>query len=200
MENQVNFIISYWVAVDGPEHGCFERIFHNKPGRAHSGAKAWYDRVTNGKIQDLTNQWVGDNDYSMVLPYGTIEKLIGRKLTWKDEPVEIKIDLDEYGPKKIYKKQTKDENSYLFEPDGMVKEIKPINGSEFSLQECYDLIGCTTIETYNVGDILIVCDEEGRLKHKEWNYPVMEFLKNQGYKHFPEFVGNCMLIKSSQLI
>lgn len=29
--------------------------------------------------------------YSMwvVLPQGSIEKLIGRKLTWKDEPVEI---------------------------------------------------------------------------------------------------------------
>lgn len=31
----------------------------------------------------------GVEDVSIVLPTGTIEKLIGRKLTWQDEPVEI---------------------------------------------------------------------------------------------------------------
>ena len=28
-------------------------------------------------------------DYSIILPMGSIEKLIGRKLTWDDDPVEI---------------------------------------------------------------------------------------------------------------
>ena len=31
----------------------------------------------------------GVEDVSIKLPAGTIEKLIGRKLTWEDEPVEI---------------------------------------------------------------------------------------------------------------
>lgn len=31
----------------------------------------------------------GVEDVSIELPTGTIEKLIGRKLTWEDEPVEI---------------------------------------------------------------------------------------------------------------
>ena len=202
MENQnKDYIQSYWVAVDGPEYNCFERIFHNKPHRANSGAKLWFDSTTNGKIQKLSNQWVGDNDYSMILPYGTIEKLIGRKLTWKDEPVEIKIDLDNYGPKNIYKqvqKETK-EHSYLFKPDGTVLEIKPSNGKEFSIQECYDLIGCEVIGIYNINNRIILCDENGHLNHKEWNYPVMEFLKGHGFINIPEFVGNCMVIKSGQL-
>lgn len=31
-------------------------------------------------------------DFTVVLPKGTIKKLIGRDLTWEDEPVEIKED------------------------------------------------------------------------------------------------------------
>ena len=31
----------------------------------------------------------GVEDVSIVLPAGSIEKLIGRKLTWEDEPIEI---------------------------------------------------------------------------------------------------------------
>ncbi len=39
------------------------------------------------------NQWDYDIDADVVcveLPKGSIEKLIGRKLTWEDEPVELK--------------------------------------------------------------------------------------------------------------
>lgn len=190
-----NFIESYWVAVNGPEYECFEQIFHNKPIRANSGAKLWYDSKTNSEICRLAKNWIGDNDFSMILPQGTIEKLIGRKLTWKDEPVEIKIDLNNYGPK-----QNLDQNkSYLFETDGTIKEIQPKNSSDFTLQECYDLIGCELIETYNIGNKLLICDEEGNLKHKEFNYPITKYLFSLGFKNIPEFVGNCILIQSEQL-
>ena len=34
--------------------------------------------------------WVGDyDDIGVIMPTGTIELLLGRKLTWEDEPVEI---------------------------------------------------------------------------------------------------------------
>lgn len=36
------------------------------------------------------NYWDSYGDRDVVLPKGSIEKLIGRKLTWDDEPVELK--------------------------------------------------------------------------------------------------------------
>lgn len=91
-----SFKTSYWVAVNGDTHGAFEQMFHKKPCRAWSGADLWIDVKTNSGVQELAKEWIGDNDFSMILPKGTIEKLIGRKLTWKDDPVEIVIDLDNY--------------------------------------------------------------------------------------------------------
>lgn len=76
-----------------------------------------------------------------------------------------------------------------------------MNGSDFSLTECYDLIHCNLIETYNLDDMLIICDEEGRFDANNGvNYALIDYLTKQGYKDFPEFVGNCLLIKSSQLL
>ena len=59
-----------WLAVD--ENGD-ENIFDIKPDRAWSK----WDIPTN-------------HSWWIELPKGTIEKIIGRKLTWKDNPVEIK--------------------------------------------------------------------------------------------------------------
>lgn len=96
MSEHHDFIDSYWVAVDGPECGPFERMFHHKPVRAYSGADLWIDEKTKDEIQKHCDQWIGDNDYSMVLPKGTIKKLIGKDLTWDDEPVKIEINLSKY--------------------------------------------------------------------------------------------------------
>ena len=44
-------------------------------------------------IRDLwVNRWdiITDDTWWINLPNGTIEKIIGRKLTWEDNPVEIK--------------------------------------------------------------------------------------------------------------
>ena len=37
----------------------------------------------------INDCWIGDGSY-VILPKGTIKKLIGRELTWNDEPVKIK--------------------------------------------------------------------------------------------------------------
>jgi len=52
-----------------------EKIFKDKPSVEH-------------------NRWVGQTLFSdkIVLPEGTIKKIIGRDLTFLDEPVEIKED------------------------------------------------------------------------------------------------------------
>lgn len=51
-------------------------------------------RYTKNQSNKWCNGWSNDtNDFlpfdGMILPKDSIEKLIGRKLTWQDEPVEI---------------------------------------------------------------------------------------------------------------
>ena len=48
------------------------------------------DACTIISMDDIntTDQW--DGGRKLVLPEGSIEKLIGRKLTWEDEPVKLK--------------------------------------------------------------------------------------------------------------
>ena len=62
-----------WVAVDKNGH---EAIFSGKPERV-----AYPD--------DIPNIWYYYDGMYVNLPSGSIEKLIGRKLTWEDEPVEL---------------------------------------------------------------------------------------------------------------
>lgn len=58
---------SIWLAVD---YNGVEKAFWNKPRRF-----------------EKEGEWRGDK---MVLPKGSVKKLIGRELTWNDEPVELK--------------------------------------------------------------------------------------------------------------
>ena len=66
-----------WLAVD--KNGT-EAIFNIKP-----------IRDTN-EIKPIPEMWalLNINAYCIHLPKGSIEKLIGKKLTWEDEPFEIK--------------------------------------------------------------------------------------------------------------
>ena len=61
-----------------------EVMFHNSPTRKEN--RYWQDDVVYYEIRRYTTC---ADDYSIVLPKGTIKKLIGRDLTWGDEPVEI---------------------------------------------------------------------------------------------------------------
>lgn len=62
-----------WVAVD--ENGDEWIYGKDKPYRERFGIDIWV--------------WFSDGA-SVHLPKGTIKKLIGYELTWKDEPVELK--------------------------------------------------------------------------------------------------------------
>lgn len=64
-----------WVAVHKNEK---EGIFNHKPTR---GEEFWYDEQYDGGIF---------YDTEIPLPKGTINKLIGRELSWEDNPVELK--------------------------------------------------------------------------------------------------------------
>ena len=60
-----------YVAVDKNEE---EWKYSGKPVRCHEYER-WQPKMTFGWVE---------------LPKGSIEKLIGKKLTWEDEPVELK--------------------------------------------------------------------------------------------------------------
>ena len=61
-----------------------EVMFHNCPERAEN--RYWQDNIVYWEIRKLTTC---ADDYSIPLPEGTIKKLIGKDLTWDDEPVKI---------------------------------------------------------------------------------------------------------------
>lgn len=67
-----------WVAVDSLNR---ELIFRNEPFR---DIDTDYMVTYHGWFDRNMNSW------GIELPKGSIKKLIGRELTWKDEPVELK--------------------------------------------------------------------------------------------------------------
>lgn len=66
-----------WLAVD---RNGDEYIYANEPSRRGS---FWDDKVYCDYVEFSTD---------IKLPKGSIKKLIGRNLTWEDEPVKIKED------------------------------------------------------------------------------------------------------------
>ena len=57
-----------------------ETIYFRKPFR---GVKSYHDGIW------LPNKRVCDGQTYINLPHGSIAKLIGRELTWEDEPIEL---------------------------------------------------------------------------------------------------------------
>lgn len=90
-----------WVAVDKDKT---EKIFSSIPFRRESIISIAFDIVNSMKVfnaytKNKRKKWASmwsteDNDPlpegCIVLPKGSIKKLIGRELTWEDEPVELK--------------------------------------------------------------------------------------------------------------
>ena len=56
-----------------------EGIFSHKPTRGEE-FNFWYDEIEDGGVFF---------DTEIPLPKGSIKKLIGRELTWEDEPVKL---------------------------------------------------------------------------------------------------------------
>lgn len=63
-----------WVAVD--KDGT-ETIFTNRPCRVFDDVEDYF-------------YWDTSSGLLILIPKGTIKKLIGKDLTWEDEPVELK--------------------------------------------------------------------------------------------------------------
>lgn len=86
-----------WLAVD--KDGT-EKIFQAEPfRRCNYISHVFIDFLPVHYTKNLRHKWASGwstdlNDafpeFCIVLPKGTIKKIIGYNLTWKDEPVEIK--------------------------------------------------------------------------------------------------------------
>lgn len=57
------------------------------------GKEFLYDRMPERKHYFGKNLWTVHQDSIkvMLLPKGTVESILGRSLTWADEPVEVKL-------------------------------------------------------------------------------------------------------------
>lgn len=75
-----------WVAVDKAGK---EGIFANKPYRKDGNRS--FNKLHNPTYwSDEGVSKYGNEDTEIELPKGTIKKLVGRDLTWKDDAVELK--------------------------------------------------------------------------------------------------------------
>lgn len=72
-----------------------EYAFHNEPVRVinkqNESYNHWEDRETYDFIRGVTTS---ASDYKILLPKGTIKKIIGKNLTWKDKPVKMKYNYE----------------------------------------------------------------------------------------------------------
>ncbi len=57
----------------------------------------------------------------------------------------------------------------LIKIDGTRTPMVPANGKTFELDELYKALGCNLIQVLNVGERLMVMDEEGMMNGKEVN-------------------------------
>lgn len=73
-----------WIAVDG--HGD-ERIFHEKPFRSFPNMSLEVLWGRRWEIPCIDS----DLKHGIMLPKGTIKMLIGKDLTYNDEPIRLKI-------------------------------------------------------------------------------------------------------------
>lgn len=85
----------------------------------------------------------------------------------------------------------------LLKTDGTRTTITPKNGTDFTFEECYPLLGCDTIQIVetNDGRILLI-DEEGKLKMNLLNAAATALYQ---YGHLDPIIGHAIVCDSEQL-
>lgn len=55
----------------------------------------------------------------------------------------------------------------LYRADGTKENIQPANGTDFKIEEIYNLLGCDMVELINIADpaMIMIGDEEARCKN-----------------------------------
>ena len=88
----------------------------------------------------------------------------------------------------------------VFRTDGTKLQTKPENGVSFQLKELYALLGVDIIEIIQLkNDLILVCDEEGKLKADPEFNPIATFLYQEARGPVDEIYGNVLVCKDAEV-
>ena len=85
----------------------------------------------------------------------------------------------------------------LYEVGGIIKEVQPKNGEKITIVEAQDLVGGYVELVYLDDDNILLCDEEGLLKHKPINTLATIQAKGLGWKG-SYLVGSVLFLKDKE--
>lgn len=84
----------------------------------------------------------------------------------------------------------------LYKTNDELVEITPKNGTDFTIEELHEHIGCNLIEVLwlNDGKRIMVIDEEGKLDGAQFNYYATIIAENFGAICMPDIIkGNAII-------
>lgn len=88
----------------------------------------------------------------------------------------------------------------LIRTDGTVETVTPENGKTFSLQEMYELIGCSLVQViYLVDGRIMWLDEEGKFKEHQINTQATKLLIEAGGMMGDYVAGNALICSDSEV-
>lgn len=77
------------------------------------------------------------------------------------------------------------------------EEVSPKNGKKFTLEELKAFIGGGYLESVFLGDYILFCDEEGKIKNLPYNDSATQLLSEYGIVDF--ICGDCLLCHKSMV-
>ena len=86
--------------------------------------------------------------------------------------------------------------SVIIMADGLQKKVDPANGKDFSLEELNEFVD-GYIEILHIGDKLLVCNEEGKLKNLQYNATATCLINAAGIKDY--IVGNALFCEKDKI-
>lgn len=86
--------------------------------------------------------------------------------------------------------------SVIIMADGLQKKVDPANGTDFSIDELNEFVD-GYIEIVHIGDKLLVCNEEGKLKNLQYNATATCLINAAGIKDY--IVGNALFCDKDKI-
>lgn len=80
--------------------------------------------------------------------------------------------------------------------DGLQKKVDPANGTDFSIDELNEFVD-GYIEIVHIGDKLLVCNEECKLKNLQYNATATCLINAAGIKDY--IVGNALFCDKDKI-
>ena len=87
----------------------------------------------------------------------------------------------------------------LYKTNGEIIEMKPENGSDFSLEELKCVTDGLLELVYLDSETMMVVDEEGKLKGLPYNENATDVFRKQYPDRNDYIVGNALVMKNNQL-